>query len=137
MTNIFSYCKLYSGGAVMAASEYGKFLKKLRIDRDQQLQTMARNMGISASYLSAIESGNRDIPVDFTEKLIQEYGLSEDDRGTLHKLELATERKSIQLDVNKDTCSEEQKEIALLFAQKFAKLDSSRIAQIREILERI
>ena len=121
----------------MAASEYGKFLKKLRIDRDQQLQTMARNMGISASYLSAIESGNRDIPVDFTEKLIQEYGLSEDDKEQLHKLELATERKSIQLDVNKDTCSEEQKEIALLFAQKFAKLDSSRIAKIRDILERI
>lgn len=121
----------------MAASEYGKFLKKLRIDRDQQLQTMARNMGISASYLSAIESGNRDIPVDFTEKLIHEYGLSEDDKEQLHKLELATERKSIQLDVNKDTCSEEQKEIALLFAQKFAKLDSSRIAQIRDILERI
>ena len=40
---------------------------------------MAKDMGIAPSYLSAIESGERVIPVDFTEKISEKYSL--DDNG--------------------------------------------------------
>ena len=53
----------------MPATEYGKYLKKLRIDKDKTLAAMAKDMGIAPSYLSVIESGERVIPVDFTEKI--------------------------------------------------------------------
>ena len=37
-------------------SEYGEFLKHLRIDKKEMLKNMADKLGIKSSYLSAIES---------------------------------------------------------------------------------
>ncbi|HAH61855.1 MAG TPA: transcriptional regulator, partial [Treponema sp.] len=43
-------------------TEFGKFLKKMRIDKSETLAVMAGKLGISAAYLSSIENGTRDIP---------------------------------------------------------------------------
>lgn len=72
----------------MPATEYGKYLKKLRIDKDKTLAAMAKDMGIAPSYLSAIESGERVIPVDFTEKISEKYSLDDTAKDELRELEL-------------------------------------------------
>lgn len=74
----------------MPATEYGKYLKKLRIDKDKTLAAMAKNMGIAPYYLSAIESGERVIPVDFTEKISEKYSLDNTAKDELRELELKT-----------------------------------------------
>lgn len=118
----------------MAATEYGKFLKKLRIDKDEQLQKMALNVGVSSSYLSSIESGTREIPVDFTAKIADSYNLPEEDRNELKKLELSVDRKALQIDFEKNNCSTSQKEVALLLAEKLPHLSDSQINAIKTIL---
>ena len=40
-------------------TEYGKFLRKLRIDQGQILKTMAEKLGVSAPFLSAVENGKQ------------------------------------------------------------------------------
>ena len=72
----------------MPATEYGKYLKKLRIDKDKTLAAMTKDMGIAPSYLSAIESGERVIPVDFTEKISEKYSLDDTAKDELRELEL-------------------------------------------------
>ena len=119
----------------MPATEYGKYLKKLRIDKDKTLAAMAKDMGIAPSYLSAIESGERVIPVDFTEKVSEKYLLDDTAKDELRELELKTPRTALQLDFKKSGSTEEQKNLAILFAQKYAGLSARQIEKIRAVLE--
>ena len=119
----------------MPATEYGKYLKKLRIDKDKTLAAMAKDMGIAPSYLSAIESGERVIPVDFTEKISEKYSLDDMAKDELRELELKTPRNALQLDFKKSGSTEEQKNLAILFAQKYAGLSTEQIEKIRAVLE--
>ena len=50
-------------------TEFGKELRKLRIDRGEILKTMAEKINVTSSYLSAIECGKRNIPADLIQKL--------------------------------------------------------------------
>jgi len=43
-------------------TKFGKTIRKMRIDRDLSLESMARGIKISPSYLSSIEMGKRAIP---------------------------------------------------------------------------
>ena len=40
-------------------SEFGKFSRKLRIDRDELLIDMAKKLGVKPAFLSAVEFGNK------------------------------------------------------------------------------
>lgn len=105
----FSTCNFISQGVWnMPATEYGKYLKKLRIDKDKTLAAMAKDMGIAPSYLSAIESGERVIPVDFTEKISEKYSLDDTAKDELRELELKTPRNALQLDFKKSGSTQEQ-----------------------------
>ena len=106
----FSTCNFISQGVWnMPATEYGKYLKKLRIDKDNTLAAMAKDMGIAPSYLSTIESGERVIPVDFTEKISEKYSLDDTAKDELRELELKTPRNALQLDFKKSGSTKEQK----------------------------
>lgn len=98
----------------MPATEYGKYLKKLKIDKDKTLAAMTKDMGIAPSYLSAIESGERVIPVDFTEKFSEKYSLDGTAKDELMELELKTPRNALQLDFKKSGSTQEQKRKFLL-----------------------
>lgn len=111
----FSTCNFISQGVWnMLATEYGKYLKKLMIDKDNTLAAMAKDMGIAPSYLSAIESGERVIPVDFTEKISEKYSLDDTAKDELRELELKTPRNALQLDFKKSGSTQEQKRKFLL-----------------------
>ena len=74
---------------------YGKFLKKIRVDRDETISFMASKMGLSASYLASIETGVREIPAGFSSKLIQTYRLADNDISGLVAAECLTAHKTI------------------------------------------
>jgi len=54
---------------------YGKFLKRIRVDRDETISFMATKMNLSTSYLASIETGAREIPAGFSSELIRTYRL--------------------------------------------------------------
>ena len=60
------------------ATEIAKFLRKLRIDKDQSLGDMADKINLSAAYLSAIENDKRTAPEEMKENLFKVYDLSEE-----------------------------------------------------------
>ncbi|QGX87831.1 helix-turn-helix domain-containing protein [Escherichia coli] len=45
----------------MQVTALGRFLRKIRIDKDQILKDMAEKLGVSVAQLSAIELGKRSI----------------------------------------------------------------------------
>ena len=117
-------------------SEYGMFLKHLRIDQREMLKSMANRLGLNSSYLSAIESGTRDIPPDLTDRICAVYGLDESGRDELRNAELNAERKLVQIDMEKISANRLAKEVVLNFAGKVQSLDDGRLEEINAILNR-
>jgi HTH-type transcriptional regulator, competence development regulator len=74
---------------------YGKFLKKIRVDRDETISRMAAKTGLSTSYLASIETGAREIPAGFSSKLIEAYRLTDSEISGLVAAECLTAHKTI------------------------------------------
>lgn len=55
----------------MKITEYGKIVRKARIDADLTMLDMAEDLGVSSAYLSALEVGRKRIPSDFLGKVIE------------------------------------------------------------------
>lgn len=53
----------------------GKQTRKIRIDNEELLIDMANKLGISASYLSSIETGKRKTPDNFISNIEQIYNV--------------------------------------------------------------
>lgn len=78
-------------------SPVSKFLRILRIERNENAKAMADKLDISPSYLSAIENGKRTIPSHFQEKIIRIYELSEEKQAAFKK---AVEESSTAIKLN-------------------------------------
>jgi toxin-antitoxin system, antitoxin component, xre family len=109
----------------------GKRLRKIRIDNDEITLNMAEKLGISISYLSAIEHGKRNIPNDFIQKLFDKYQLSEEMKTLIQKdvVDYSGEMKLIMSQMN-----EQQQELSLLYARKINKLNDEQIKKMRRFL---
>ena len=64
---------------------FGRFTRKLRVDRGELLKDMSRRLGVTPSYLSAVETGRRNIPTEWVAKLCTLYGLSSADADVLQR----------------------------------------------------
>lgn len=113
-------------------TEFGKALRKLRIDCGELLRDMADNLGCTASYLSAIETGKRPVPVDWIERITDKYNL-DDERASELKTAAMAEIRTVRIDV--DSLLGKKKETAILFAREFPSVDETTVEQIRKLLK--
>ncbi len=109
----------------------GKRLRKIRIDNDEITLDMAKKLGISISYLSAIEHGKRNIPDTFIQKLFENYNLNEKMKILIQKdiISYSGEMKLIMNQMNR-----QQQELSLLYARKISELDDEQIKKMRRFL---
>lgn len=114
------------------ATEYGKILRKIRIDCGEVLGDMAENLEISSSYLSSIETGSRNVPQNFTDLISERYGLQKSIIKQLKKAEISN-LKEVKLPFN-DKISNMRKETAVIFARTFNNIDDDDMEKIRAIL---
>ena len=113
---------------------FGKVLRKLRIDHSEILGDMAKRLGISPAYLSAIENNGRVIPDDLIEKLVQEYNLNDAQTKELEEAKAQTSGAvAIQFENLKE--NHDYIQTAVMFARDFSKLTSQQIIQLRNLLK--
>lgn len=112
-------------------TEYGRVLRKIRIDKGEVLRDMAEKLQMTSSYLSAIECGKRKIPDSMTEKIVGLYNLNQDERI---ELEDAMQKSLKSIQINLSNIDEEKQELALKFARTFEDIDNETIAKIKELL---
>ncbi len=60
----------------MKLTEFGKFLRKLRIDNGELLKDMAIKLNTTPAFLSMVETGRRSIPKKLEEEIEKIYSLS-------------------------------------------------------------
>ena len=97
------------------ATIFGKELRKLRIDVDETIHAMSKKLGVSISYLSAIEAGSRKIPNGFVDKIITKYHLTKERSENLRQAE-AESSKDIDIDLSNVTT--EQRKLVFALSRK-------------------
>ena len=60
-------------------NELGKALAKIRIDHDERMSDMAKRLGVSTAYLSAVELGKKKITDALLTNVAREYSLLKSD----------------------------------------------------------
>lgn len=53
----------------MALTEFGKAIRKARIDANETLLSMAKALGTSPAFLSGMETGRKKVPMEWVEKI--------------------------------------------------------------------
>lgn len=112
-------------------TEFGKEMRKFRVDRCETLNDMAGKVRFTAPYLSAIERGRRDMPEDIIQRIKEAYAL--DDEQTA-RLSAAGEKSMKKIKVDLSGATEEQRKIVFLFARTLPELTEEQCAAIKGIL---
>lgn len=115
----------------MVITHFGKELRKLRVDRDEILKNMADKLGITSSYLSAIECGKRNIPDDFVSRIVNLYNLTDAEELRLNR---ARENSLLNIELNLTGLDDIQRELCLNFSRKYAIINEEDAGQIIAIL---
>lgn len=114
-------------------TEFGKFSRKLRIDRGEFLKDMADILNVTSSYLSAVEVGKRNVPEEWKEKIASAYNLSKLDELELMK---AIDNSQLNLKLNLNDFSNDFKDVVFSFARNFNELNNDDKESIRKILRK-
>jgi DNA-binding XRE family transcriptional regulator len=116
-------------------TNYGKILRKIRIDCDELLKDMADKVGVSSAFLSAVENGNKSPSEKLTESIIEKYAL-EGARAAELRMASKEDVYSPMVQMNLRGKAAESKDLALSFARKFDSLSEFEIKNIKEILNK-
>lgn len=108
-------------------TEFGKELRKIRVDYNDNLTQMANKARLSVSYLSAIENGVRSIPNDLVDKIADIYKLDNKRRGLLRKLAAAS---STKIDIDLSNVSSKQKELIFALSREIKDIDDDQCLSI-------
>lgn len=119
-------------GVFKMLTDFGRILRKIRIDCDEILKDMAEKLNVSAAYLSAVEMGKRNIPEHWVNKIAEFYNLSKDEKKDLID---AADNSSKSITLNFENINKSQKETAILFAREFENVDTETLEKIKNLLK--
>lgn len=111
-------------------TEFGKLLRIIRVNSGDSAKEMAKKLNMSPSYLSTIENGKRNIPIDIDKFLIEAYNLSDKDKVKLRKA-MAESSDSVKIDLT-DLA---EKKRQMIFEITNGNLDESVIEELHQIIE--
>lgn len=112
-------------------NSFGKFCRKLRIDKGELLKDMATKLGVTSSYLSAVENGKRNVPRKWIEEISMMYSLNDIEAEELNR-SFDESKKVVQF--NFEGFSSEEKNDLLALAREFKGLNEDDREQIKDIL---
>ncbi|MDR8025602.1 helix-turn-helix transcriptional regulator [Burkholderia cenocepacia] len=58
-------------------TEFGKWVRKLRLEHGETMLDMGQKLGRSASFLSAMETGRKPVPAQIISAIAETYGLDD------------------------------------------------------------
>lgn len=114
-------------------TNFGKFVRKIRIDNGDLLKDMADVLQVTSSYLSAVEIGKRNVPIAWAEIITKHYKLNKLQEAELYS---AIDDSQLNIKIDLSTYDTFDKNIVLTFARKFDTLADSDKEQIRTLLSK-
>ena len=114
-------------------TELGKLLRKIRIDRQELLRDMASTLGVSVAYLSVVETGKRNAPIAWCNKIIQAYHLNSDE---VAQLRTAFDESQDELRISLQQISAQQRSTAISFAKALEGLSDEQLEKIMKVVQK-
>ena len=115
----------------MSYTNFGKFLRKKMIDKDENLGDLALLFNTSIPFISSVLLGKKNIPDKWLEIIKEHYILDLDEMEEMNKYyEEAKTAVKIQL----IDCNNEQRSLALQFQRRLSGLSDEELKQISKIL---
>lgn len=111
-------------------TEFGKTLRIIRINCGDSAKQMAEKLGISASYLSAIEHGKRNVPDDLKDAILANYDLTPEEQEKMKKA-LASSLENMRLDF----ANLEENRRRVIYAVAKENLDDETIERICQVIK--
>lgn len=115
----------------MKLTNFGKFIRGYRGGHNILLKQMADALGFSSAFLSSIENGNKPIPQDIEQKLINNYTFSEQEKEELYHA-IDTTRKQSTIEIPQNSLDQM---LVGAFCRNFNELDDMRKQELLNLLK--
>ena len=115
----------------MAYTKFGELVRILRIRHHEVMGDMAKKLGVMVPFLSALESGKKNVPVDLIRRIVECYALTDAEEKELMQ---AAEESKTQYKISAIGAGINQHKAALQFARSFEKMDDETALKVLELL---
>ena len=114
-------------------TEFGKNLRMMRIAHgNKTLGDLGEMLGVSAAFISAVETGKKSVPPSFINQLQAMLGLSVDE---IRSLELAAAKQAKEVSMGLHDRSDRARELAVAFARRFENMSDAEVEKVYKQLE--
>ena len=69
----------------MRLTDFGKFIRKYRIDKGLVLKQMADALEVSSAFLSGVETGSKPLPIDIEKKIASLFPFTKEEKQSLYQ----------------------------------------------------
>lgn len=112
---------------------FGAAIRKMRLERGISQKEMAKCLGVSPAYLSALEHGNRGTPsFDFLQRIAGYFNIIWDDADALFRLARLSDPK---ITIDTSGLDPAATEFANRLSEEIRHLDARTIGEMRASLE--
>lgn len=94
---------------------------------------MAKMLGVTTPFLSAVENGKKNVPKEWIEIITREYNLSEEESKELRN---AAEESKTQYKIKMENAGQVQRNAAIQFARSFDDMDDETAIEILKLLKK-
>ena len=116
----------------MSYTKFGEFVRLLRVKNHEVMGDMAKLLQTSTPYLSAVETGKKNVPKAWIPLIADLYHLNEDE---YHELLDSIDVSKTQMKINMQNAGNIQRKTALQFARSFDGMDEETAQKIMKLLE--
>ena len=117
----------------MGYTKYGEMMRILRIKAHEVMGDTAKLLGVKLPFVSAVESGKKNVPEEWLPVLIEHYHLDADQQAELYE---AVESSKTQMKINLMSATNTQRRLAVQFQRSFENLDEDTAEAIMKLLNK-
>lgn len=117
----------------MSYTKFGEALRILRVKHHEVMGDLAKVLGVTVPFLSAVETGKKNIPSSWLETIARHYSLSPEEKTEISH---AAEESKTQMKLDLRNATISQRSAAFQFARSFDDIDEDTAQKIAKLLER-
>lgn len=115
----------------MKYTRFGELMRILRIQNHEVMGDIADILNVKPSFLSAVETGKKNVPSEWIEILSKHYNLTDEEKS---KMIDAIELSKTQIKVDLSGENNYKREMALIFQRSFNNIDEETSKRIIQLL---